>query len=352
MKSKLAKIMVVALAMTTCVPVTALAADTSGSFETSFDLYSPALTVQVPVKANIQVNPFSDASDTGVKQFTVSSNSIDIMNASVDVEKDTAIPVNVTIKASITSKGDDVLTEYNAFTGDATSTKKKVNLNLSEAQTAAGVAVKSGDAAAFDSNKKLTLSKYVVSGDAVYTTPAQSVAITKYSSLLSVDIAGPTTTDRTTDATFSTDPDAVTPTIGSFAVTGIANAGANWKKDDVAVAITYDIKASNPRNISTPTVSPVTFASSSPADVTISVPGIGEATVTDIAVHNDGEGLYGDYIMEGFTVAYASGTATITVPKDNATLTYLAGDDYKTKAQDLIIALSDGRRVVTTLTVN
>ena len=78
-----------------------------------------------------------------------------------------------------------------------------------------------------------------------------------------------------------------------------------------------------------------------------------------IAVHKDGKDLYGDYVMEGYTVAYAPNTtttsqtdATITIPKDNATLTFLAGDDYKGKAQDLIIALSDGRRIVSTLTVN
>ena len=44
--------------------------------------------------------------------------------------------------------------------------------------------------------------------------------------------------------------------------------------------------------------------------------------------------------------------ATITIPKDDGGLAYLAGDDLKGKAQDLEIALSDGRIVVSTLTVN
>ena len=87
----------------------------------------------------------------------------------------------------------------------------------------------------------------------------------------------------------------------------------------------------------------------------ITVPGIGEATVTAIALHNDGEGLYGDFIWESdaISVDYSTaGNAKITISKDDGALKLLAEDDYKGKAQDLVIALSDGRFVVSTLTVN
>ncbi len=363
MKSKLSKSIAAALVMTMCVPVSAFAADAtattttegSGSFNTSFDLYSPALTIQVPVNAQIRVNPLADTSATGVKKFSVASNSIDIWNASVDVEADTAIPVNATVKATITSKKDDVVTEYNTFTASPTSTKKRINLNLSEAQTAAVVGPKTGGAQAFDGNKKLDFSTCAETTAAIYTTPKQSVPITQYGSLLSVDIAGPATADSTAGKTFSSDATKLTAKVGSFAVTGVANASADWKADDIAVAITYDVRASQARAITTPTIGTApTFNSASPADVVINLTGVGEATVDAMALHND-EGTYGEFFFEedGYKVEYPSaGTAKITIPKENKTLTFLAGDDYKTKPQDLIIALSDGRRVVSTLTAN
>ena len=88
------------------------------------------------------------------------SNSIDIINASVDTEEDSAIPVNITVNASVTKK-DDVITEYNTFTPDNTSTKKKINLNLTAAKTAATLDI--SNAAADATNPKLTdLSKITI----------------------------------------------------------------------------------------------------------------------------------------------------------------------------------------------
>lgn len=362
MKHNFKKVVAATLAMTMCVPVCAFADE--GTFETSFDVYSPKLTISVPVKMDIEVNPIASSTATDVKKFTVASNSIDIMNASVDVEKDTAIPVNVTVKAAISAKKDDVVTEYNTFTVDATSTKKKINLNLSEAGTAATMKVKDGGAAAFgtgDNDKLLDLSQYVVDTAAIYTTPAKSTAITQYGSLLSVDIEGPSTTNSTAGATFSTTPADVTPAVGSFAVTGVANTNADWKADDIAVAVTYNVKASQELNITTPAITtpPEQTSGTGAADVVITVPNVGEATVSAIALHNDNAGAYGDVVWEdgSYKVEYVSGNPTtntdakITIKKDDSYLVFLAGDDYKTKKQDLVIALSDGRYVVTTLTV-
>lgn len=362
MKSKLTKVTAVAMAMAMCVPTSVMAAGQQGSFETSFDLYSPKLTIQVPLKADIRINPIADTSATDVKKFTVASDSIDIWNASVDVEADKAIPVNATVKATISRKADDVITSYNTFTANPTSPVKKINLNLSKAQTAAvlGAGKDASGAAlapAFDSEKRLDFSKYAVATKAVYTNPVESVAITQWGSSLSVDIAGPSTTDTTNAGkTFSTDANKVTAAVGSFAVTGTANVSADWKADDIAVDITYDVRASQARNIATPTIATApTFASTGTSDLTITVPSVGEATVVAMAVHND-EGEYKDYFWadDAYTVDYTTtpGTAVITVPKTDSGLAYLAGDDYKGKAQDLAIALSDGRMVVSTLTVN
>lgn len=367
---KMTRVAAAALAMAMCVPSSVFAtstpapAATSGSFDTSFDVYSPKLTITVPVNLDIEVNPLADSTATGVKKFSVASNSMDIWNASVDTEADAGIPINVTVRATITEKKDDVITEYNTFTSDVTATSKRINLMLSEAQTAATLKLKAGETAAeFESadNKVLKLSQWETNAAAVYTTPKQSVAITKYGSLLSVDIGKPELAASKTS--YIGDAADVTATVGSFAVTGVANASADWKADDIKVAVTYEIKASATRGIKTPAIAtaPEFTSGASAADLTIVVPNVGEAKVFAVGCHNDGEGLYGDYIWEesAYTVTYAPNAststqidATITFPKDDPGLsTFLAGDDYKNKKQDLVIGLSDGRMVVSTLTV-
>ena len=211
---KMTKVAAAALAMAMCVPSSVFAASTptpapvqtSGSFNTSFDVYSPKLTIQVPVNLDIEVNPLADSTATGVKKFSVASNSIDIWNASVDTAADsgkgTAIPINVTVKATIAEKKADVITEYNTFTSDVTATTKRINLMLTEAQTAATLKLKTSQLAEYEAadNKVLKLSNWETNAAAIYTTPKQSVAITKYGSLLSVDIAGPATTTTSSPA--------------------------------------------------------------------------------------------------------------------------------------------------------
>lgn len=239
---------------------------------------------------------------------------------------------------------------------------------LSEADTDAVIALKTGETAEYEAadNKVLKLSQWETGTEAVYrtgsaTAPVKSVAITKYGSLLSVDIAKPTLATGATS--YIGDATKVTPTVGSFAVTGVANASADWKADDIKVEVTYDIKASAARGITTPAIAtPPTFASGGTADLTIIIPNVGEAKVFAVGCHNDGEGLYGDYIWESsaYKVTYAENSttpgqidATITIPKTDAGLSqFLAGNDYKGKKQDFVVGLSDGRMVVSTLTVN
>lgn len=368
MKSRFAKIVATAMALTMCMPTAAFATtatptingETAGSFNTSFDIYSPALHISVPLKADIQVNPMAESTNTGVKQFTVASNSIDIINASVDTEADAGIPVNATVQAAITGTGEGVVTEYKTFIPDAKSTKKKINLMLTEATTAATLDNASAAFGTGDQAKLLDLSTLSIDNAAVYSSSTKTTAITKYGSLLSVDIGAPTTSNTTAGATFSTSATDVSAKVGSFAVTGVANTNADWTKNDIAVAITYKVKASNPLNIVTPTVASITYTSGTSAtDLSITVGNVGEATVTALALHNDD--AYGDLVWEGAAddVTYAPNAstasqtdATIKIKKDNAILATLAGDEFKTKAQGLVIALSDGRMVVTDITVN
>lgn len=359
---KVTKVTAVALAMTMCVPVTALASSTStppaasGSFNTSFDVYSPVLTVQVPTDLDVRVNPLAETADTGVKQFSVASNSIDIWNASIDTKANAAIPVNATVKASVSSKGEDVVTEYNSFTASTTSTKKKIYLELTEAATAATIKGTASSTPGYVSDQ-LDLSQYEADAEAVYQGATKKTAITQYGSLLSVDIAKPTTSD--TGGSF-TDASKVSVKVGSFAVTGVANTNADWKADDISVDITYNLKAINPLSLTTPKIATApTFTAGGTADLTVVIPDVGEATVEAVAAHNDEKDAYGDYIWDeaAYTVTYAENTttnktdATIVIGKDDSGLNFLGGDDYKDDPQDFMVLLSDGRMVVSTLTV-
>jgi predicted regulator of Ras-like GTPase activity (Roadblock/LC7/MglB family) len=383
MKSKLAKFTAVALAMAMTFSTSAFAADDTATntvlsasgqqtITTSFGVYSPTITVSVPLKADIQVNPLYDSSATGVKKFTVASKDLVVLNASVDTDADAAIPVNVAVSAAITKTGDDVVTEFNTFTGDLKSSKKRINLNLTQADSVTGTAVaknsdgSAGTATFIDAtnNKRLDLSKWTPGTGTYGASPTNTTAITNYGSLLSVDIAGPSTTDTTTGATFTSDATKVTPKDAAFAVTGVANASADWKADDIAVSLVYNIKASSPLSISTPAIATApTFTQGSSTDLTITVPNVGEAKYVAMALHNydtDITGVYKDFVLgdDDATVKYAANATTptqtdltITIPKDSGVLEFLAGTDYSKKPQDLVIALNDGRYVVSTLTV-
>lgn len=354
MKLQVKRAIAVSMAMTMCIPAVAFAGQ-EGKFETSFDVYSPTLTVSVPVNADIEINPIADSNATGVKQFTVASNSIDIVNASVDSEADAGIPVNATIQATIASKTTDVITEYNTFNPDLTSTKKKIYLELTQAEVPATFALKSGETAEYTTEGKFNLEKFELTGAANYKTPAPNnkVSVTSYGSLLSVDVTKPSTGDTTNNS--YADATKVTPTVVSFAVTGKANTNADWKADDIKIDITYNIKASETLAIRTPTVAPVTVTSG--ADLVITVPDVGESTILAVAIHND-EAEYGDYVLEDYEVEYETNAGTtnakITLPANHVTLAFLAdaANGCVGEAQDLIIGLSDGRRVVSTLTVS
>ena len=264
------------------------------------------------------------------------------------------------MKATITSSKDDVKTEYNTFTADTSSAKKRIYLALAEASTAAVIdETDLAKGATGDDAKVVDISKAVIKTAAEYADASitNKVPITKYGSLLSVNIDAPV--DGNTSADFAT-LDRVTAKVGSCAITGVANANADWKADDIAVAITYNMKASQPVTVKTPAIAtaPTFTSGTSATDLKIVVPDVGEATVFAVGCHNDDQGAYGDYNWDAaaYTVEYKANAgktdAEITFKKDDAGLAFLAGDDYKGKTQDLVVGLSDGRMVVSTLTVN
>lgn len=365
-----------AMAASMCLSVPAFAAQnsdkTAGDFTTSFDIYSPTLTVSVPLNLDVEVNPFADSSETTLQHYSVASQSMDIWNASTDTTKDIGIPVNVEVQASIASTAEGVVTEYGDFTADSKSTKKKIHLDL-VSPTAPTVAVANGktpawkDATATDKKLDLQTDNYTLTA-MDYKAATNKTAITKFGSLLSVDIVAPAgDTSATAPATkYGSDPMKVIPAVGSFAVVGTANSHADWKETDVKVNVSYKITASNALNIKTPGVEPTTAGTpgvtvAANTDATIVIKDVGEATVEAIAVHNDKEGGYGDYIWDAdrYEVTYAEDgsttgqmNATIKISKDGeGGLAFLAAN-HKGEAQDLCVRLSDGRMVVGTLTQN
>lgn len=76
----------VAMAATLCVPAfsTQVLAD---EIKTDFGVYAPVLTINVPANASIKVNSIAASGSTDVDSFTVASGSIDILNATTDLEK-------------------------------------------------------------------------------------------------------------------------------------------------------------------------------------------------------------------------------------------------------------------------
>lgn len=333
MKLQLRRVAAVTLAMSMCLPGMAFAEDeierasasNAGEIKTAFDVYNPTISVSVPTSAAIKVNPLVSNTDTGeVKDFAVASNSIDVFNATVD--EGNLIPLVVTVNATVTKAAAGVVQAYNDFTPDDASSVKKIHLELAEAATHAsadGTTKASYDLSAAGANKAV---------------------ITKWGSMLSVDVPAPASEGAVA--------------VKSFAVVGKANTSADWKKDDISVKMTYKIKASKQLNVVTPTIATAPEVDQGD-DLVVAVKGIGEAKVIAVGAHND-EAKYVDYLWSDtdtkklYTVEYDTanaGTATVTIKGTDAGLNFLAGADYSGKPQDFIIALSDGRKVVTTLTV-
>lgn len=208
----------VAMAATLCVPAfsTQVLAD---EIKTDFGVYAPVLTINVPANASIKVNSIAASGSTDVDSFTVASGSIDILNATTDLEKNVGVPLNMTVQARITAKGADVITEYNSFTVDPISPKKQIHLELTQSK-AVTAALATGKTPTLDADKKLVLDpeNYTITGKD-YTAPITKMVVTEYGSKISVDVGAPTTTATdTTGATdkFAKDPELIVPGASSL----------------------------------------------------------------------------------------------------------------------------------------
>lgn len=331
----------------------------TATFTSSFGVYSPTLTISVPLKLDVRVNPVAPGTGTGVDTlFSIASNSVDIINASVNETLKEDIPVNVTVTATIKAKAAGVVTSYRSFTKSTESAVKKVFLQLQEAGTAAQLTGTSPDFV--NGTTHLDLNDWSVTTAAQYTTDdTNKVPITKYGALLSMDMGGVKIKSGSTETDVTADAGEVEPSVKSFAVTGVANTSAEWKSTDLTLEIKYVVKASEARGITPPTVPAVVRQASATTDQTVVVTGVGSATVTGLAIHNDADSKIGDVpfgaaefkSVTDSTGGSGAGTATITISKDAAIFKNLSTDAYKGVEEELVIGLSDGRVVVTTLKV-
>lgn len=162
------------------------------------------------------------------------------------------------------------------------------------------------------------------------------------------DVAAPTSVSAGDNVTV---PDA---NVGkaAMAILGEATINAAWQTDDLNVGLVYNIKASN----STVTDTQPILAGVTGNTITIPAATLNEATVEAVAIQDPKKDTYGFFPLEFDETTYttnASGDATLTI--DSGVIDYLKTDDSLKGAsnpQDLIIALSDGRVIVTTLTVS
>jgi aspartate 1-decarboxylase len=339
------------MAMTMC-GATAFAADattqsaSSGTISSAFGVYSPTIVVSVPLKADVQVNPMYDSSATAgtLKTFSVASKDIIIGNATVDADstdstgtKKVAIPVSVTAKATLSKVGDGVVTHYakTNFTASDSSTAKEIQLNLTQGTVTAGA------------------TKLDTSDDtAVYT--GKTTPVTSWGSQIQFDVAKPTLkSDSTAAEEYG---------LGAFAITGTANTNADWKEEDLAVTITYNVKASSYAGAPVGTVTDPQINKGADAVFLLTKADLADSKVISVGLHNNGDGGYGDYVIPsddwkveicenaGTPTGAAVGDAVITVSKDNVGLANL-GENFAGKAQDFVIVTEDGRFIVTTLTV-
>jgi aspartate 1-decarboxylase len=352
MKSKLTKFTAAIMAMTmTMCGTTAFAADSttqstaSGTISSSFGVYSPTIVVSVPLTADVQVNPMYDATATAntLKTFSVASKDIIIGNATVDTDstdasKKVAIPVSVTAKATLSKVGDGVVTHYakTNFTASDASTSKEIQLNLTQGTATAGA------------TKKLDTSD----DTAVYS--GKTTPVTAWGSQIQFKVAGPTLDSGSTAADEYG--------LGAFAITGTANTNADWKAEDLNVAITYNVKASSYDGAPVGTVSDPQPTKGSDAVFILPKADLADSKVISVGLHNNEAGSYGDYVIPaedwkveicenaGTPANAAVGDAVITVSKDNVGMANL-GENYAGKPQDFVIVTEDGRFIVTTLTV-
>lgn len=344
MKSKrVTKLLACVLSMAMCAsPVWASSGDyenkdnlkggASGDITTEMGPYAPVVSVNVPTKARVEVNPLFQKTDTSVNGWGIASKSLVITNKSYDADKSMGIPLVVTADAQITAKKDGVKTYYekgsrSGFTPSANSSAKAVCMSLSVGN----------------------LNTATTSTNANYKTAGKMTdVITTVGSQVQLQVAAPS------DAT------AANRTYGAFAVVGDANVNANWQDGDITLALSYDIKAANSGIKQKPTLAnsnmTVTALTSGNAISIngLSVNGLDGAFVEKILIHdvkengNDWELDANDESQVKWDLNAAGTQYKLTIPA-SGDVDWYKEELIHGKPYDMIIKLDDGRYITTPL---
>lgn len=339
MKKCLTRLTGAALAVMMAVPTMPVlaASANSGTITATFGVYAPSLTVTVPVSTAIKINPAADSNaTTKVEGYTVASDNIVILNATVD-EKGNPLKVLFTVNAKYTGVAEDVVAHYGTFSKNDLSKSKELQLKMVPSSS-----VTLGTAG---SGTSIDLTQATVT---LNTSSAQ--VVTSLGSQLNLQVGAPTLGSNEEFTAFGT---------AAFALIGDANTNADWENDDVAVELTYNMKASSV-DVAKFVISGAVATAPTTTEITVSdasTVNLNGATIKSVMVANP-DGEYPEYVFpeSNYTVEYTAATTPddakykITLNADDPGVAFIK-DAYSGKAQDLVILMSDGRVIITTITL-
>lgn len=304
----------------------------NGKIETDVAPYSPVISVNVPTKTRVEINPLYNKTQVSVNGYGIASKSLLITNKSYDTDKGIGIPLIIGAEAQVTGSKDGVKVFYekgtrSGFTPSANSKAKEVFMSISEGSLAS--ATTSADADYKTANKKTD----------VVTTAGSQIMIS---------------------ANAPADATAAKRTYCAFAVVGDTNVNADWVKDDISIALTYNIKAGNSGikgKASLPAGCNVSNVSTNKAISINNFPenGIDGATVDKIVIH-DTKATMEDWVLDAFNEAQVAweqntdGSWQIMIPA-SGDVDWYAETFEGGKAFDMLIHLDDGRVIKVPLTV-
>lgn len=341
MKSKrVTKLLACVLAASMCaVPVAAasetmtITDDKAHDMDVDFGVNSPIIDVTVPTKANVKVNPMYDKNGTAgdLKEFAVASKELVISNNTSSNDDGSGVALLCTVRGTITNVGEGVGVSYNTFTPKPASEKKLIHLDITSSNTLPAVS----------ENNKFKIG----------TAPCVQVPMTNVGARLQLPIAASSNVAGTNK-----------PGYGAFAITGVANVAADWADTDVNVSLSYRVRAiqespmNNPSIANAPATTSGNIATAATVIATktdLAAASLGDGvTVTGLIIHNP-ENEFDDYALtaEDLEINTDATGCEVKIKAGDPGLTFL-GSSYKGKGQDLLLGLSDGRIIATTITVN
>lgn len=312
---------------------------TGGKIDTEVGVYAPPISVNVPIKTKIEVNPMISQNSPSVNGYGIASKSLVITNKSYDTDNSEGIPIIVTAEAEIQKKEDSVKVYYDktrsGYTASANSKAKEAYMSLSEGNmTVPGT-----------------------SGNVVYKTAGKkSDVITTAGSQIQFSVSAPNAASAKTYA--------------AFAVVGDANVNAPWENNDMTIGLTYAIKAgstgikgkiANVAAISSiVNGANVTISATSTNGISINnfpENGVDGAEVEAIVVHPT-KASEADWVVDATDLQKVNykqnsdGTWNITIPGGEDLAYYSENFTQKNRDLDLLIRLNDGRVLMDNLSIN